>query len=145
MGKYLDEYYQKHCLPIECPICGKKFIPAPEHYWKIGNYGMESRDERVCSYSCMRKWEKEQEAEIKAKKNKRARDYSSEAISLIKSRMPNETYERFVELRYGLHYSLRRIADTLGYEKRQIERYSVKVQNLISAMDDIKDGHIVYE
>lgn len=62
MSKYTDEYYQKFCLPIECPICGKKFIPAPEHYWKIGTSaeGIDTRTKNVCSYSCMRKWEKEQ-------------------------------------------------------------------------------------
>lgn len=45
-----------------CPICGKRFIPAPEHYWKIGTgeYDMETRNRLVCSYSCMRVWEKEQ-------------------------------------------------------------------------------------
>ena len=36
----------------ECPICGKKFVPAPFHAWKI------SGDILVCTYSCMRKYEK---------------------------------------------------------------------------------------
>lgn len=71
MSKYTDEYFKKYCLPIECPICGKNFIPAPEHYWQIGNYGLETRGVYVCSYSCMRKWEKEQEAKIKSKQRKR--------------------------------------------------------------------------
>lgn len=56
-----------------CPICGKKFISAADHMWKIGGWGNISgiHTERVCSYSCMRKWEKEREAEDK--KRRRAR------------------------------------------------------------------------
>lgn len=45
-------------LEVKCPVCGKKFKPAPEHALKIG--GEESR-RIVCSYSCMRKYEKEHE------------------------------------------------------------------------------------
>ena len=40
----------------ECPVCGKMFTPAPEHALKIGE---AFSSEKVCSYSCMRKWEKE--------------------------------------------------------------------------------------
>lgn len=40
-----------------CPICGKEFLPAAQHSWKIGNH--EWRKELVCSYTCMRKWEKD--------------------------------------------------------------------------------------
>ncbi len=39
-----------------CPICGKMFYPLPDHALKIGNEGSRKL---VCSYSCMRKWEKE--------------------------------------------------------------------------------------
>ena len=38
----------------ECPVCGKMFSPAPEHSYCIGN-----KQKLVCSYSCVRKWEKE--------------------------------------------------------------------------------------
>lgn len=48
-----------------CPICGKLFIPAPYHYWKInGTTGQTSDGDPitygtlVCTYSCMRKWER---------------------------------------------------------------------------------------
>lgn len=40
----------------KCPICKKDFHPAPEHAWKIGP---ESSNNIVCSYTCMRKYEKE--------------------------------------------------------------------------------------
>lgn len=41
---------------IKFPICGKMYHPEPEHAWKIGG-GEKGRI--VCSYTCMRKWEKE--------------------------------------------------------------------------------------
>ena len=74
MGRYIDDYYKKYCLPQTCPICGKKYIPTLDWYWKIGSYNAytaDSSDKRtvnVCSYSCMRKWEKEQEVKLKNKK-----------------------------------------------------------------------------
>ena len=38
----------------ECPICKKKYHPAPMHAWKITtNDGYRL----VCSYHCMRQWE----------------------------------------------------------------------------------------
>ena len=39
-----------------CPLCGKEFLPAGMHSWTIGNNSMTQ--ELVCSYTCMRKWEK---------------------------------------------------------------------------------------
>lgn len=45
-----------------CPICKKKFAPAPSHYYKI------SYERLVCSYSCMRVWEREQEAKRRRRK-----------------------------------------------------------------------------
>ena len=46
-----------HLTQAKCPVCGKMYFPAGEHAWRIGEYG--ERGKRVCSYSCMRKWEKE--------------------------------------------------------------------------------------
>ena len=51
--------YWDSAEPNICPICGKKFIPAPENYWKIGKFDFRTRTIDVCSYTCMRKWEKE--------------------------------------------------------------------------------------
>ena len=66
MGHWLDEYWRKR-PPVECPICGKKYIPAPEHAWKIGPTKERdgSRPTLVCSYTCMRVWEKEMERKEK--------------------------------------------------------------------------------
>lgn len=39
-----------------CPVCGQKFRPAPQHAWTITRRTMP---ELVCSYSCMRAWERQ--------------------------------------------------------------------------------------
>lgn len=64
-----DAYYESLKKTRTCPICGKKYVPAPEHMWKIGNWDGNTgeRITRVCSYTCMRKWEKEQKAYDKRK------------------------------------------------------------------------------
>lgn len=46
-----------HLSMKKCPICGKKFHPVPEHQWRIG--GENAKPTLVCTYSCMRKYEKE--------------------------------------------------------------------------------------
>lgn len=58
-----DPYYESLKRFSVCPICGKKFIPAAQHAWCIGGWDSVhgERNQRVCSYTCMRKWEKEQE------------------------------------------------------------------------------------
>lgn len=54
-----------------CPVCGKEFAPAIEHAWKIkvkNSKGQWTQNKKkVCSYHCMREWEKEVEEERKAK------------------------------------------------------------------------------
>ena len=68
MGSYYDDYFKEFGQPHECPICGKTFIPTPDWYWKIGDSGLNTRNKNVCSYSCMRKWEKELEAKAKQRR-----------------------------------------------------------------------------
>jgi uncharacterized OB-fold protein len=41
-------------LGIKCSVCGKGFIPAPEHVFKY-------KFKKVCSWSCVRRAEKEEE------------------------------------------------------------------------------------
>lgn len=47
----------------KCPVCGKEFAPAIEHAWKIKTKNSKGQwtqnKKKVCSYHCMRKWEKE--------------------------------------------------------------------------------------
>lgn len=41
--------------PRPCPICGKSFIPAVMHTYKIFDDG---RFKNVCSHKCARIWDK---------------------------------------------------------------------------------------
>lgn len=53
------KYLGVHILTKKCPICGKEFHPEAEHAWKIGRTKNGEGGKSVCTYSCMRKWEKE--------------------------------------------------------------------------------------
>ena len=45
-------------MPIrKCPVCGKEFIPAAFHVYKIVN-PKNGGYRKVCSWGCQRKWEK---------------------------------------------------------------------------------------
>lgn len=46
-----------------CPVCGKKYVPAAQHIYKIGHHC-------VCSWGCQRKVEKAKEKEAQEKKQK---------------------------------------------------------------------------
>ena len=50
----------------KCPICGKEFTLAPCHIYKATVNG---RVKPLCSYSCVRKLEKEREAKKKPKED----------------------------------------------------------------------------
>lgn len=58
----------------KCPICKKQFLPAPLHQWKIKKNGVKVK---VCSYSCMRVWEKPYLKEQKEKFDARAAKYDA--------------------------------------------------------------------
>lgn len=46
---------------IKCPICGKMFIPAPFHVYKIRQKWYLSVYSRlVCSWGCQRRWERKE-------------------------------------------------------------------------------------
>lgn len=49
----------------KCPVCGKEFHPAPYHAWTI-----QGDKKQGCSYTCARKWDKEQERKRQAAKRK---------------------------------------------------------------------------
>ena len=54
----------------KCPMCPRTFIPAPDHQWTIKTKTNQKKN--VCSYTCMRKWEKPiLEAEKKKAKSKK--------------------------------------------------------------------------
>ena len=50
-----------HLIEVKCPVCGKSFIPYPEHVYK----DKRNSGKRVCSWSCVCKSErlKEEAAE----------------------------------------------------------------------------------
>ena len=39
----------------KCPVCGKVYVPAPEHVYKVLIGG---KRKNVCSWHCMRKYER---------------------------------------------------------------------------------------
>ena len=56
----------------KCPVCGKTFIPAPLHAYKVS---MKHRcggiyDKLVCSWHCLRAYEKENGTIIKGRRTK---------------------------------------------------------------------------
>lgn len=51
MAKYLET--------VECPICGKIFVPAIENVFKITKYTQKGASKvDVCSYSCFNRAKK---------------------------------------------------------------------------------------
>ena len=75
-----EEFYA--LTPRTCKICGKTFIPAPEHIYKVGTT-------KVCSYTCMRKpaIEKErQQREQKIEQERRRKEKHREAMRAYNAR-----------------------------------------------------------
>ena len=64
MGKTLNYLYN----PKVCPVCGSLFnCYCPEEWvYKIRTYNPHTHAgfEKVCSYHCMRKWQKEHKDEV---------------------------------------------------------------------------------
>ena len=54
----------------KCPVCGKEFVPAPQHQYK-----MERGKKLVCSYSCetisIREWNEKKKKSKERQKNER--------------------------------------------------------------------------
>lgn len=47
-----------HIFETECPICGKRFVPAPFHRYKLL---IGTKEKLVCTYSCMSRGLREKE------------------------------------------------------------------------------------
>lgn len=69
VNKEKRTYTKSQLVEETCPVCGKVYVPAPEHV-----YHMPARKTRVCSYHCMMEAERRHEAGKKKtgrpKKNK---------------------------------------------------------------------------
>lgn len=53
-------YCAKHLVEITCPVCGKTFIPAPQHAYSAEIHKKNGYVKKVtlCSWSCVRAHEK---------------------------------------------------------------------------------------
>lgn len=47
----------------QCPVCKKDFLPATQHVYKIGYH-----NQYVCSWGCVRAYEKQKELKKASKK-----------------------------------------------------------------------------
>lgn len=54
-------------IELKCPICGKTFVPAPEHIYRDKRVW---RGSFVCSYGCMLKSEQMKNESRKRKESK---------------------------------------------------------------------------
>ena len=57
-------YYKDPIVVKKCPVCGKEFVPAPQHAYTLPNKGGP-----VCSYHCMRDGRRKHEAKLKKRKS----------------------------------------------------------------------------
>lgn len=71
----------------KCPVCGKEFLPTGLHSYKIGTVASEQK--LVCTYTCQRKWEKEQEEKAKRKKS-----HKGKLVRIVET---GETFKSVVE------------------------------------------------
>lgn len=70
----------------KCPVCGKEFLPAGLHSYRIGT---NTKPKLVCTYTCQRKWEQEQE-----KKKKRNKMRKGKLIRIVET---GQTFKSVVE------------------------------------------------
>lgn len=63
----------EHIAVKKCPVCGREYVPAPEHSYKVYlecKKGTGHYKTPVCSYGCMRKHQREKEEKKRARKCK---------------------------------------------------------------------------
>lgn len=49
---------------VKCFVCGKEFILPPENVYKVN---IKGRDQHLCSWSCLRSFQRAKEAKKKPK------------------------------------------------------------------------------
>lgn len=126
-------------VPLKtCPICKKQFAPALEHAWLIGKAYLDTqtydyRNIPVCSYTCMRKWEKEQE---EACNKSCGIKYSEETLARLSEVITDYT-ELFIAERYFRDgYKIKTIALDLGWSERTIHRRIKKLKIIIDKLEE---------
>lgn len=65
-GAYNRQRLYNSLIELECPICGKVFVPAPEHIYNDGK-------KRVCSWHCQVEAERRKAAERAKKRHFRGK------------------------------------------------------------------------
>ena len=126
-------------VPLKvCPICGKKFAPALEHAWLIGKAYLDTqtydyRNIPVCSYTCMRKWEKEQETNSNTTCS---RTYSEKALSKLPEVIHDSVILRIAELYFRDKRKIKDIALDCNKSERTIVR---RIQKLKTIMDNLEE------
>lgn len=55
-----------------CPVCGKNFVPAPEHIYRIRIN--KNRSNLVCTYNCMINWQNKHEKRSRREYAKKVKD-----------------------------------------------------------------------
>lgn len=99
----------------KCPICGKEFLPAGLHSYKIGT---NTKPKLVCTYTCQRKWEREQE-----EKDKRKKKHKGKLVKIVET---GETFKSVVEcanrLNAPVEYLYSCIKRGTAYKGYHIER-----------------------
>lgn len=100
----------------ECPICGKPFSPTVQHVYKAGK---SANRKFVCSYTCMRNWEKNPELLKKAPTQKGKYGNNRISVRVVET---GEVFDTISDC-----------ATTLGISKSSVHRciyYGDKVKGL---------------
>lgn len=111
-----------------CPICGKIYIPAVEHAWQIGNWGNDIRYTNVCSYTCMRKWEKEQIEKDKGK--------NEELLDAIINLTVDQTLKEIAGLYLGSNYRAWKISEIVNLPLDEVVRYINEIEDMIDGLEE---------
>ena len=137
MQKSFDAHWYNDPLTV-CPICGKKFSPAVEHYWKIGSdssydCALETRNIPVCIYTCMRKWEKAQEGKSSSVKQP---VYSEEKIRKLSDEITDPINQEILSLYFWDRLTQRETALKIRIGVKAVAQRVGKLKTLLDNMED---------
>lgn len=114
MGHNMSDFYSfRKEAEILCPVCGEMFQPAEQHAYYIG----KNHKKRVCTYSCMRKWEKGEVKKLFSQGRKQRENKRYSAIRIVDT------------------------GETFGSIKECAEHLNTKSQNVYQA---IKTGYLCF-